>query len=164
MTLLAVAIALAGCQGGAQPPTLEVAPRVGALAPDFTVPALEGGEVSLSGYRGRPVLLNFWATWCGPCRAEMPHFQTVYEEAEGKGLALLAINLGEDRARVQSFVRGQKLTFTVGLDLDTAVAGAYRVGPIPTSFFIDREGVIRQIAIGSFPDEGAVRQALESIM
>ena len=138
---------------------------MGALAPDFTVPSLEGGLVTLSTYRGRPVLLNFWASWCGPCRAEMPYFQAVYEEAEGEGLALLAINVGEDRARVQSFVREQRLTFTVGLDLDGDVARAYRVGPpLPASFFIDREGVIRRIAIGSAPSEAAVWQALESIM
>jgi len=138
---------------------------VGALAPDFTVPALEGGDITLSSYRGRPVLLNFWATSCRECRAQMPYFQAVYEEAKGEGLALLAINLGEGRARVQSFVREQELTFTVGLDLDAAVARAYRVGPpLPASFFIDRQGVIRQVAIGSFPNEEAVRQALESIM
>ncbi|MDO8491296.1 MAG: redoxin domain-containing protein, partial [Dehalococcoidia bacterium] len=98
--------------------TRQIAPRVGSLAPDFTVKMLTGETLRLSDLRGKPVFLNFWASWCPPCRAEMPILQQVFEDKalSDRGLVLLGIDLGEDPATVDSFMKSNGLSFTVLLD------------------------------------------------
>ncbi|SDH86386.1 Peroxiredoxin [Alteribacillus persepolensis] len=123
--------------------------KTGEKAPDFTLQTLDGKEVSLSDYRGERVLINFWATWCPPCRAEMPDMQKLYEEHD---VNILAVNLTETEPGVQSvetFAEDFELTFPLLLDEEIAVANAYGVQPIPSSFFIDREGIVRQISLGA---------------
>ena len=144
-----------------QPP---IGTEVGNLAPNFQLQDLDGNTVSLSDLRGSPVMLNFWATWCGPCRAEMPHFQAVYEEYSAEGLVLLAINIGESQAEVASFKQSNNLSFTILLDSEAVVTLKYEVGPIPTTFFIDKDGIIREIRIGSFSSKQDIENSLSKIM
>jgi peroxiredoxin len=124
------------------------APVVGAPAPDFTLLALTGEEVTLSDLRGRVVLVNFWATWCGPCRLEMPHIQKKYAGTEGQGLTVLAINMDEAASDVSAFADELGLTFPILMDAGNAVTTLYRVRGFPTTFFINRDGMIDRQHIG----------------
>jgi thiol-disulfide isomerase/thioredoxin len=153
-------VLMAGCTGSAS----EYGPEIGKLAPDFTLNGLDGQEVSLSGFRGRPVLLNFWATWCGPCQMEMPLLQEVYEKWTGTGLVLLAVNLREDPASVREFVEGAGYTFPVLLSPGNDVPLAYNIRGIPATFFVDADGVIRDIKIGAFFNVGEIESKLVKIM
>ena len=133
-------------------------PRKDFLAPDFAAQALDGRTIVLSELRGRVVLINFWATWCLPCRAEMPAIQGVYEAYLDRGLEVLAVNLQEPDERVSEFVEELGLTFPVVLDKDDTVSSLYRIRSIPTTFFVDRSGVIREVIIGG-PIPGAVLES-----
>ncbi len=125
------------------------APRVGREAPDFEVKGLDGQTYRLSDFRGRPVWINFWATWCPPCRAENPDIQEVYEANADKGLVILALSIGESTETVRGYVQRTKLTYTVGLDQTTEIAARYRIVGIPTHYFVDKDGIIRDWRIGS---------------
>nr|WP_026286146.1 redoxin domain-containing protein [Salsuginibacillus kocurii] len=124
-------------------------------APDFTLETLTGETVSLSDYEGRPVFLNFWATWCPPCRAEMPDMERFYEAYD---MEILAVNLRENAEEVQSFVEELGLTFPILMDENVEVADAYNVQPIPTSYFIDSDGIIRHMSIGPMNKEMMVNE------
>jgi len=125
------------------------APRVGREAPDFLVQELDGEYIRLSDFRGQPVWINFWATWCPPCRAETPDIQAVYEEREADGLVIIALSIGEDADTVRGYVERTGTTFTMGLDRDTAIAAQYRIVGIPTHYFVDADGILREWRIGS---------------
>ena len=139
-------------------------PEIGKTAPDFTLKGLDGQEVSLSDFRGKPVLLNFWATWCGPCRLEMPFLQEIYEKWNGKGLVLLAVNLQEDQGTVEDFIDGAGYTFPVLLAPGNQVPLSYNIRGIPATFFIDADGVIRDIKVGAFFGMGEIESKLAKIM
>jgi len=153
-------ILLSGCSGS----TSEYGPEIGKLAPDFTLTSLDGQEVSLSGLRGRPVLLNFWASWCGPCLMEMPFLQEIYPKWAGGGLVVLAVNLQEDPAKVKEFLANAGLTLPVLLSPDNEVPLAYNIRGIPATFFIDTDGVIRDVKIGAFLGAGEIESKLAKIM
>ena len=155
-------VLLSGCASSGT--TSGHGPEIGKLAPDFTLNDLDGQEVSLSGLRGKPVLLNFWATWCGPCRIEMPFLQKVYEKWTGKELVLLAVNLQEDPAKVREFVESAGYSFPVLLAAGNEVPLSYNVRGIPATFFIDVDGVIRDIKIGAFLGMGDIESRLVKIM
>ena len=123
-------------------------PRSGYPAPDFTLETLEGKTVTLSDLNGEVVLINFWATWCPPCRAEMPAIQEVYEEYRDQGFTVLAVNQRESQGRVAAFMDELGLTFPVPLDREGRVSARYRVNALPTTFFVDRAGIIRDVTIG----------------
>ena len=125
------------------------APKVGREAPDFRVQGLDGEFYQLSDFRGRPVWINFWASWCPPCRAENPDIQAVYEANRADGLVVLGIAIGEDDGTVRGYAERTDLTYTIGLDRGTDMAAAYRIVGIPTHFFIDRDGILREWRIGS---------------
>lgn len=121
----------------------------GQMAPDFELTTLEGETVKLSDFRGKRVMLNFWATWCPPCRAEMPDMQRFHED---KDVVILAVNLRETETnteKVQDFLDERDLTFQVLLDDKTTVANLYQIQPIPSSFMIDSEGRIQNKAFGA---------------
>ena len=128
-------------------PTMAVA-QVGALAPDFELAGLDGNKVRLSDMRGQAVLLNFWAAWCGHCRAEFPALQAFYERHQNEGFVVLAINIQESKERVTALVNEMGLTFPVLLDQRGEVTASYRVRGLPTSFVVDREGLILEKHIG----------------
>jgi peroxiredoxin len=134
-------------EGGLRAGVSLPAPIVGSPAPDFELELLDGQYTTLSNYRGQPVLLNFWATWCGPCEVEMPFFQSQYEQ-HGSNFSILAINNAEQAHRVQQFVDRHALTFPVLLDHDASVQKLYQVRGYPTSLLVDAEGIIRVYHVG----------------
>jgi peroxiredoxin len=127
------------------PPAL---PQKGFAAPDFELETLSGRTIALSELRGQVVLINFWATWCPPCRAEMPAIQQVYEQYRDQGFEVLAVNLQEQDAQMSAFVEERGLTFPILPDRDGSVSLVYRVTSIPTTFFVDRSGIIQEIIVG----------------
>lgn len=130
--------------------------QIGQHAPDFTLNTLDGEAVTLSELRGRPVFINFWATWCGPCRIEMPAIERAYQEHAGEGLTVLAVNLTDvdDVASVSTFVDELNLTFPILLDVDGYVSGElYRVPGLPMSVFITPDGITERIQIGPMTGE-----------
>lgn len=122
----------------------------GDLAPDFELETLDGDTVRLSDFRGKRVMLNFWATWCPPCRAEMPDMQRFHED---KDVVILAVNLtdtpNESIEKVEDFIDEFGITFRALLDTETAVANLYQIQPIPTNYLIDSEGIIHNKAFGA---------------
>ncbi len=127
-------------------------PLEGQPAPDFTLKTLDGSTVTLSKLQGHPVLINFWASWCTPCRAEMPEIVRVYEAHKADGLVVLAINMTfqDSLPEAQAFAKEFHMPFPVLLDDTGAVArDAYRVPVLPMSFFVDRKGVIVHRQIGA---------------
>ena len=126
----------------------EAAPSQGAPAPDFTLETLDGKTVSLSDYRGQPVVLNFWATWCTPCREEMPLLQETYEAHQDAGLVVLAVNVRETPEAVERFLKEVGVDFPAVLDPDLVVVERYRVTSLPMTFFIDRDGQLRTLVVG----------------
>jgi peroxiredoxin len=119
------------------------------VAPDFNLLDSQGRPVALSDYRGKLVLLNFWATWCGPCREEMPSMERLHRKFGEQGLAVLAVNQRENAAQVNKFMKTQGLNFTTLLDTTGRVAGYYRVYGIPVSYLVDRHGQAIGIRSGS---------------
>lgn len=125
------------------------APRIDQPAPEFNMRTLDGKTVSLSDYKGQPVWISFWASWCPPCRAENPDIEGMYQKYKDKGLVILAPAIGEDSSTVAGYVKRTGLTFTVGVDETTQLAANYRIVGIPTHFFIDRDGALQVWRIGS---------------
>ncbi|MDX1545958.1 MAG: TlpA disulfide reductase family protein [Rhodothermales bacterium] len=122
-------------------------------APAFTLPTLGGDSLSLRDYRGEVVLLNFWATWCTPCIAEMPDLTALHEELEPHGLTVVGISVNEEAALIQPFAERLNVTYPLALD-DGSVAEAYGgVWALPTTYLIDADGQIVQRVIGLFPVE-----------
>lgn len=125
--------------------------KIGETAPDFTLMSLEGQEMSLSDFRGKKVVLNFWASWCGPCRKEMPDMQKFYDAYKDKNVEVVAVNLTHferKREHVDEFVKEYGLTFPIPLDVEKQQYDAYKVITIPTTYFLDEKGVIQQKHLG----------------
>ena len=156
--MLASGLIVPGCSSSNQ------APEIGKLAPDFQLISLDGRTVSLSDYRGKPVLLNFWASWCGPCQYEMPFLQQTYEKWTGRGLVVLAVNLQESPDVVKEFMVDFGLSLPVLLATDPKVPLSYNVRGIPATFFIDKSGIIRDIKVGPFISEAEIEERLLKIM
>jgi peroxiredoxin len=161
VVLVALPLATAGCQfwGDATPVV-----RVGRPAPEFTLPALDGQPVSLGDFKGKPVMVNFWATWCGPCVHEVPYIQETYEVWSEKGLVILAVDIGESPLQVQGFMQENQLSFKVLLDESGEVAEQFGVLGIPTTIFIDGEGITRNIKQGPYPSRAAIEVDLKKIV
>ena len=141
-------------------------PREGFLAPDFTLDLVGGGQVTLSELRGKVTLINLWATWCPPCRSEMPAIQQVYEANRERGLEVLAINMTYQDSEIAAveFVREHGLTFPILLDRTGTVGYQYQLRSLPTTFFVDQQGVIRQVILGGPMSEITLQTAIESIL
>ena len=149
-------------QGGQQEAAVGI--NVDEIAPDFTLLDLDSNEVRLSEFRGKVVLINFWATWCPPCRAEMPDIESLYQEYKDKGLVIIGIDIGEPEATVRQFVQRGGYSWTFVLDSTGTVAANYNIRAIPTSFFIDREGVIQTVNIGAMTKQGMEAMLAEVMM
>lgn len=125
--------------------------KKGKIAPDFELETLDGKQVKLSDYEGKKIVMNFWATWCGPCRAEMPHMEKYYKEFQTENVVLLGINLTHTERKkenIPDFVDEFGLTFPILLDPKAEVSEKYQVIAYPTTFIIDTKGVIRHIFYG----------------
>lgn len=122
---------------------------VGAAAPDFTVELFDGGELTLSSLRGKVVLLNFWATWCPPCREELSHVQAeILDRFAGKDFVMLPVSRGERRETVERFIDKTGYTFPVGLDADQSIFRKYATNYIPRNFLIGADGRVIYVSVG----------------
>jgi peroxiredoxin len=126
---------------------------VGNVAPDFSLPDLDGELWSLADYRGKVVMLNFWASWCGHCRSEIPALVAVYADYKDQGLEIVAVSVGEDPVGLKPFVQENGMTFTVLADSLTATMAPYQLRSVPTSYFLDAQGVIRDVYNGAIPED-----------
>lgn len=136
-------------------------------APDFTLEDMDEEKYNLADYRGKVVLLNFWATWCPPCRREMPSMERLHQKYNGKDFTVLAINQMETGDHVFAYTGQLEVdpTFTILFDTDSTVSRAYRVKGLPTTFLIDKKGMIRYRAIGGREfDHPEVEKQIKQLM
>lgn len=133
---------LAGCYGGTRPP------RIGTPAPDFTLQDSDH-KVSLSDYRGKVVLLNFWATWCPPCIIEMPSLIALQQKMKDKDVVILGVSIDEDEAAYHKFLKNYGVNFVTVLDKDRKTPSLYGTFGWPETYIIDRQGVVRRKFIGA---------------
>ena len=138
-------------------------PAVGMQAEDFRLTDLTGKEQSLSQYRGKIVLLNFWATWCKPCTTEMPAMQASFDKLRDKGFVVIAVNELEDDARVREHIKQYGHTFTVLMDRDNKVANQFGVFGLPVSVFIDQEGRVQEYLKGGLLTEQKIEDIVARI-
>jgi thiol-disulfide isomerase/thioredoxin len=140
---------------------------VGNKAYDFLLLDREGNDISLSSLKGKVVFLNFWASWCGPCKMEMPHMQKVYEEYKDKDVVILAVNITASEKNgiegVNNFLNENKYTFPVLYDKDGSVSEKYRISAIPTTYIINRDGIIVNFVRRSMSEE-MIKQQIEAGM
>ncbi len=151
MALLVVWISCAACggDGGHGRPAAGTVPAAGPPAPFFEVSDLAGRSVTLDQLRGHTVILNFWASWCGPCRAEFPSLVSLHRELSGRGLEILAISTDVSARDIDEFLKGTPLPFRVAMDREGKAAASYAVSTLPTTFVLDREGRVIERVDGS---------------
>ncbi len=145
--LLLLAATIGACGGGASAGSA-TGVNQGNLASDFTLETIDGTKVSLSDYRGDVVLVNFWATWCPPCRAEIPDLEAAYQARQGDGFVVLGINVEEPREAVAPFAQAIGMSYPVLLDRGGQVMKMYRAPGLPMSLILDRDGVIQVRHVG----------------
>jgi peroxiredoxin len=162
---LALVLIVSGCARAAagqdrevvaSPTVPPIGVTVGMRAPELELQTLDGGTVRLSDLRGQPVMINFWAVWCGFCRTELPEMQQVFEAYRDQGFTILAVDVQEDRSVVEPFAGELGLTFPVLLDSRAEVSRSYRVRGLPTSYFVDQNGVIIGRELGAIDEEWIV--------
>ena len=157
MALLAILL-------GAAPPA-DAAVNPGAPAPAFTLAARDGGKLSLADLKGQVVMINFWATWCGPCRQEMPLLAQLHDKYEPLGFTMLGVNVEPDSAAAVAWLKGVPVTFPILFDTDSAVAGSFGVEGMPSSVLVDRKGQVRYIHRGYKPgDEAKYADMIRSLI
>jgi len=159
VTIVTTGLLITGCTAGSEPIA-----TVGKAAPNFELQNLDGQLISLSSLKGKPVLVNFWATWCGPCVSEMPYLQEIHEDWSDSGLMVLAINTGDSASEAEQFLQDHNLSLPVLLDTKNVVAPKYGIRYIPTTFFIDKDGIVRNKVIGAFPSKAAIESRLDEIV
>lgn len=144
----------------------EAAPQAGFAAPDFTLNTPAGETYTLSELKGKAVLVNLWATWCPPCRAEMPAIQKIYDEYKDQGFIVLAIDMTaqDNPLNIAPFVKEFSLTFPILLDETGEIGRAYQLRSLPSSYFIDRNGIISEVVIGGPMAEALLRTRVEKIL
>jgi thiol-disulfide isomerase/thioredoxin len=149
--------------GGANAPPN---PQVGFTAPGFTLDSLTGSPMALSDLRGKVVVLNLWASWCPPCRAEMPALDALYQKLRDQGLVVLGVNTAfqDDEAGARAAIRDWGLSFPIVFDRDGATSRQYRLQAMPTTFFIGRDGVIRDMVLGGPMSEALIASKIEKLM
>lgn len=142
------------------------APQSGFSAPDFTLTTSEDEHITLSELRGKAVLVNLWASWCGPCRAEMPAMQRIYDEYKDFGFVVLAVNATnqDNVTNALAFAQEHQLTFPILLDLGGEVSQLYQLRALPSSFFIRPDGVIEEVVIGGPMAEALLRVRVEQLL
>jgi len=141
-------------------------PREDFPAPDFTLDHLDGGSTQLSDLRGNVVIVNLWASWCAPCRAEMPAFQKLYNANRERGLEVLAVNstFQDSETDARNFAGQLGLTYPILLDREGVVSRQYRLQALPSTFIIDRSGIIRTVIIGGPASEATLQTQIEALL
>ena len=141
-------------------------PREGFLAPNFTLDTLDGNKVTLSDLRGKIVVVNIWATWCPPCRAETPALEKSHEQYKDSGVVILGVDLTnqDSLSDVNSFLQEFKLTYPILLDRDGSVGYLYQIKGLPSTFFINRNGIIRTVVVGGPMSETFIRSKIEALL
>lgn len=142
------------------------APQKGFLAPDFELKTITGETIQLSDLSGQAVLVNLWATWCPPCREEMPTLEKMYNDYKDQGFVVLAVDMThqDDPTAVAPFAEKYDLTFPILLDETGTVSKAYQLKSLPSSYFIDRNGMIDDVVIGGPMAEALLRTRIEKIL
>lgn len=142
------------------------APQQGFLAPDFELKTPTGESIKLSDLRGQAVLINLWATWCPPCRAEMQSIERVYQEYKEQGFTVLAVNMTyqDDPLSVMPFVNEQKLSVPILLEETGEMAQAYQLRSLPSSYFVGKDGIINEVVIGGPMSEALLRTRIEALL
>jgi thiol-disulfide isomerase/thioredoxin len=159
--LAAALLALSACAAAAG----ELKPWSGGATPPLALQDLAGRSHDLTQYRGKVVLVNFWATWCEPCRAEMPSMDRLRRSLEGQPFEVLAVNLAEPVSRIEKFVASMPLGFPLLLDRDSAVAKAWKARLLPASYLVGADGRIRYVALGELDWSGeAARRIVDQLL
>jgi peroxiredoxin len=142
------------------------APHQGFLAPDFTAQSLDGEKTTLSSLKGKPVLVNLWASWCLPCRTEMPALERVYQDFQDQGFTILAVNATsqDNLSEVNAFVKEYGLSIPILLDESGDITSLYQISAFPTSFFISSDGVIQDVVVGGPMSEALLRSRVEHLL
>jgi peroxiredoxin len=138
--------------------------KIGQPAPIFQLTTPEGVSISLADYNGKPVLLNFWATWCTNCIQEMPYLEEVYAERPRDTLVMLAVDIGETPGKVQEFLQTNDIKIPIVMDPQKTAAMQYSIAALPTTILIDKDGIVRDIVIGAFPDKDTIDAKLKQIV
>jgi len=141
-------------------------PKAGFLSPDFELDTLDGEKIKLSDLRGKPIIINFWASWCQPCRTEMPAIQKALLMHAQDDLVILAVNLTnqDDEIKVRNFISELQLTFTVLMDRNGDTGNLYRVSALPTTFFVRPDGVIEEVVIGGPMAEALLLTRIQKLL
>ena len=160
VTIVTAGLLITGCTADSESSVA----TVGEAAPNFELQNLDGQSISLSSLKGSPVLINFWATWCQPCVSEMPYIQEIHEDWSDRGLIVLAINIGDSAAEVEQFLQAHNLSLPVLLDTKKVAIPKYGIRAIPTTFFIDKDGIVQVKVIGAFPSKAAIESRLGEIV
>ncbi|PIU56157.1 MAG: hypothetical protein COS87_03025 [Chloroflexi bacterium CG07_land_8_20_14_0_80_45_17] len=167
ITVFALAGGAAGCSSSDSSSSPEelglIAVEDEVAAPDFTLPTMAGTEITLSDLQGKPVVLNFWAIRCPPCRQELPYFDTVARQNADKA-TILTVNVEDSTSQIEQFFSNSKVSFIVALDKNAQMTSSYATGYIPTTFFIDSQGIIRYIKVGAFANEKELQASLEELL
>lgn len=163
--LLLLLFSLAACSGSVEDSAAAIPEGIdnGQRAIDFELKTLDGEKMSLSDFEGNAVLINFWATWCPPCRAEIPGIEDAYKAHQDEGFVVLGVNVGEPGAAVEPFVADMGITYPVLLDETTEVSRSYRAVGLPASLVLDRAGVIRARHVG-FLSDTQLEEYLEGVL
>ena len=166
LVLAAAWIFISADKNGSTTAGLTTAPQAGFLAPDFTLETIEGESITLSDLRGQVVLVNFWATWCPPCKAEMPTFERTYLDYADQGFMLLAVNaIQQDSVgAIETYRAANGLTFPILLDTDSDISRTWKVHSLPTSFFVGKDGIISEVVVGGPMSEALIRARIEELL
>ncbi len=142
------------------------APQIGFAAPDFDLEALAGGSLKLSDLRGKVVMVNLWASWCNPCRAEMPAIDAIYQQYRAQGLEVVAINttFQDSEADARSFVKDLGVNFPIAFDRDGVTSKRYALQAMPTTFFVKRDGTIGDMLFGGPMTEALISSKIEKLL
>jgi len=156
LKVIAVAALMLFCLGAA------AYAQEGQVAPGFTLTSLEGKQVNLADFKGKVVLMDFWATWCGPCTYEVPFLRQIDETWSKAGVVIIAVNTQDNEQDASLYARRNNLNFIIPVDPRGKVAALYNVRGLPTSFFIDSEGVIKSIKVGPFISAGEIEERMKA--
>lgn len=145
---------------------LQASPQEGFLAPNFTLETLEGETVSLSDFEGQAVMINFWASWCPPCRAEMPSMENVYQKYQNQGFVILAINATHQDtvSGAANFVAEEGFSYPILMDTKDSVSQLYQLRSLPTSLFVGKDGLIQEIVYGGPIPEADLQTRIENLL